>query len=113
MPNNENRHEQVLNRLYDKLENLEPGTDEYDKVLGEITKVMDGQAELIRIEDARSDAKKERVIKVGTFIAGLALTPAIDYLAKKGLAKFIGTIEQMETFTSTPGRSIGSWFRWK
>lgn len=109
----ENRHEKVMATLYDKLETLEPGTDEYDKVLGEIMKAMDGKTELTRIEDARTDAKKDRVIKVCTFAAGLALTPAIDYFAKKGLAKFIGTVEQMECFTSTPGRSIGSWFRWK
>lgn len=113
MANIETRHEKVMAKLYDKLETLEPGTDEYEKVLGEIMKAMEGKNEIARIEDARNDAKKDRVIKVGTFIAGLALTPAIDYFAKKGLAKFIGTIEQMECFTSTPGRSINSWFRWK
>ena len=113
MANIETRHEMVMTRLYDKLEGLEPGSEEYEKVFTELMKAMDGKNEFTRIEDARNDAKKDRVIRIGTFVAGLALTPAIDYFAKKGLAKFIGTIEQMECFTSTPGRSIGSWFRWK
>lgn len=109
----EKRHNEEMNRLYDKLATLEPGTDEYAKVLTELMKAMDGGSELNKINDAKEEAKWDRVFKIGTFAAGLVIAPVIDTVCKRSLAKFIGTVEQMETFTSSPGRSISSWFRWK
>ena len=107
------RHNEEMNRLYDKLATLEPGTEEYTKVLNELMKAMDGENEITKISDAKEDAKWDRVIKIGTFAAGLVIAPFVDTVCKRSLAKFIGTVEQMETFTSSPGRSISSWFRWK
>lgn len=109
----EKRHNEELNRLYDKLSTLEPGTEEYTKVLTELMKAKDGENELKKIHDAKEEAKWDRAIKIGTFAAGLVLAPVVDTVCKRSLAKFIGTVEQMETFTSSPGRSISSWFRWK
>lgn len=109
----ETRHNDELNRMYDKLSTLEPGTEEYETVLTEIMKAKDGETELKKIYDARDEAKKDRIFKIGTFAAGLVLAPIIDTICKRSLAKFIGTVEQMETFTSTPGRSMSSWFKWK
>jgi hypothetical protein len=113
MVNTQNRHDEELNRMYDILATCEPGTDEYERVLNEIMKAKEGEAEILKIEDARKEAKIDTKIKVGIFIAGLIVTPVIDTLCKRSLAKFIGTVEQMETFTSTPGRSMSSWFKWK
>ena len=97
-----NRHEEELNRMYDKLETLEPGTEEHEKVLEEILKAETSKTE-----------KKEVNLKLVSIVAGIALTPVMDTLCKRYLAGFIGKVEQMETFTSSPGRSISSWFRWK
>lgn len=108
------RHDSELDRMYDKLSTLEPGTEEHDKVLNEIIRAMDGKIEFKKIKDAQDGAKKDQLIKIGTFAAGLILAPLIETLCKRSLTKYIGTIEQMETFTSTPGRSmLPSFFRWK
>lgn len=107
------RHDAELHRMYDKLGTLEPGSEEYDQVLSEIMKAKGGEIDLIKIEADKEAARKDLMIKIGTFTAGLLLAPVIDTLCKRSLAKYIGTIEQMETFTSTPGRSMSSWFKWK
>lgn len=125
------RHDEVLDRLYSELEKLQPGTDEYEKVLTEVTKAAITRNEFKKMDIAEAEAKnsksvaeaetknsksaanKELAIKIVTIVAGVALTPVIDLACKRSLARFIGTVEQMETFTSTPGRSMSSWFRFK
>ena len=109
----ESRHEKELNRMYDMLESLEPGTEEYEKLMSEIMKARDGENELKKIESERNSAKTENWIKVCTFVVGLIAAPLIDLGVKKSLTKYIGTIEQMDTFTSTPSRGMSSWFRFK
>lgn len=109
----ESRHEKELIRMYDLLGTLEPGTEEHDKVLSEIMKAREGENELKKIESDRKSAKTESWIKVGTFVVGLIAAPLIDLGVKKSLTKYIGTIEQMDTFTSTPSRGMSSWFRFK
>lgn len=107
------RYEAEVQRLQDKLCELEPGTDEYSVVQEELLKAMNVLNEMTKDENARKGAKTDTVVRVVTFVGGLVGTPIITYCCQKKLAKFIGTVEQMETFTSMPGRSISSWFRWK
>lgn len=114
------RQDAELNRLYDKLNTLEPGTDEYEKLLSEITKATTVRNENRKIEIAeteaktcKSNAKKDIAIKVATIVTGVLLTPVIDYALKRSMVNVIGKVEQMETFTSTAGRSMSSWFKWK
>ena len=102
-------HNEELNRMYDKLANLEPGSDEYEKMLAEIAKATNVRNESKKV----GNEKKDLMIKIGTVAAGVLLTPIIDTVCKRSLAGFIGKVEQMETFTSTPGRSMSSWFKWK
>ena len=96
------RQEVELNRMYDELKSLTPGTEDHEKVLEEILKV-----------EADKNDKKEINLKLASVVAGIALTPVVDTLCKRYLAGFIGKVEQMEIFTSSPGKSISSWFRWK
>ena len=109
----EARYEVEVHRLQDELKSLTPGTDEYKAVHEELLKALEVMNETTKIEDSRRSAKTDTVVKVTTFAAGLVLTPVITTFCQRSLAKFIGTIEQMETFTSTAGRSMSSWFRWK
>ena len=109
----EARYEVEVHRLQDELKSLTPGTDEYKAVHEELLKALEVMNETTKIEDSRRSAKTDTVVKVTTFAAGLVLTPLVTTFCQQHLAKFIGTIEQMETFTSTPGRSMSSWFRWK
>ena len=108
-----NVYEAEIIRLQEDLMDLEVGTDAYNAVQEELLKALNVLNEMVKIEDARKGAKVDTAVKVGTFTAGLLLTPVITTFCQRYLAKFIGTVEQMETFTSTPGRSISSWFRWK
>lgn len=107
------RYEVEIHRLQDKLKQCEPGTEDYNAVQAELVKAIELMNELVKTEDARKGAKTDTTIRIATFAAGLVLTPVITTVCQKHLAKFIGEVEQMETFTSTPGRSIASWFRWK
>lgn len=109
----EARYEVEIHRLQDELKSLTPGTDEYKAVHEELLKALEVMNETTKIEDSRRGAKTDTVVKVTTFAAGLVLTPVITTFCQRSLAKFIGTVEQMETFTSTAGRSMSSWFRWK
>lgn len=114
------RHDEELNRLYDKLEALQPGTDEYEKVLSEISRATTVRNEFKKTDAAENEviiakknANRDLAIKIATIVTGVALTPLVDYACKRSMVNVIGKIEQMETFTSTPGRSISSWFKWK
>ena len=109
----EARYEVEVHRLQDELKSLTPGTDEYKVVHEELLKALEVVNETTKIEDSRRSAKTDTVVKVTTFAAGLVLTPVITTFCHQSLANFIGTVEQMETFTSTAGRSMSSWFRWK
>lgn len=111
-------HVKEMKRMYSSLSKLEPGTDEYDKLLSQIMKAEDRRLEVDKIESANcesenknKEARKNRLIQIGTFSAGLLIPPIIDLICKRNLTKLIGTVEQMETFTTTPGRSISGWFR--
>ena len=106
-------YEVEIHRLQGELKKLTPGTEEYDAVQEELLKAMNVLNEMVKNEDARRGAKTDTTIRVMTFVGGLVLTPIITTCCQKHLAKFIGTVEQMETFTSMPGRAMSSWFRWK
>lgn len=61
----------------------------------------------------KSEAKKDRLVQIGLFIAGLALGEGIDYAKKKGFARYICNFEKDYTFTTSPGRSLSGLFRFK
>lgn len=95
------RREVELNRLYDKLNTLEPGTDEYKKVMEEILKVEHATNEA---EQTRSN-KVDLVVKIGGIVVPIGLT-VLKYALNRKMVEHIGIVEQMETFTSTAGRKI-------
>lgn len=105
-------YEVEIRRLQDELTALEPGSDEYNAVQTELLKAMEVMNEMVKIDHARKGAKVDTAIRIVATVGGVVLTPIIATCCQKHLAKFIGTIEQMETFTSTPGRAMSSWFRW-
>ena len=97
-----NRHEVEMNRLYDHLAKLEPGTEEYDKVLAQITKARESEIEVSKVDVS----KRDLVIKVGTSIAAVVVTPLLTYGLNRSMVKYIGKVEQMEIFTSTAGKRM-------
>ena len=107
------KYEAEIHRLQDELSTLEPGTEAYNAVQTELMKAMEVMTEMVKVNDARKGAKVDTTVKVVTFAGGLVLAPVIETVCKRYLAGFIGKVEQMETFTSSAGRGISSWFRWK
>ena len=72
------------------------------------------KAERLRKEEfEKEEAIKSRYVQIGIFAAGLVITPIAEYIVKGALASKIGKIEQFETYTTSAGRSISSWFRLK
>lgn len=61
----------------------------------------------------KSEAKKDRWVQIGIFGAGLVVAPIIEHASKKAFARYICEFEKDYTFTTSPGRSLSSLFRFK
>ena len=66
-------------------------------------------------EEAANEEKlrKDRYVQIGIFAAGLIATPIIEVVTKTIYANKICRLEQFDTFTTSAGRGISSWFRFK
>lgn len=96
------RHEVEMDRLYDHLEKLEPGTEEYDKVLSALTKARESEIEVSKVNANKYDL----AIKIGSIALATFVAPALTYGLNRSMVKYIGKIEQMEIFTSTAGKRM-------
>lgn len=97
-----NRHEVEMNRLYDHLSKLQPGTEEYDNVLSELTKARESEIEVKKV----TVNKQDLAIKVGSIVLATFVAPALTYGLNRSMVKYIGKVEQMEIFTSTAGKRM-------
>lgn len=61
----------------------------------------------------KEEAKKDRLVQIGTFLVGLVGGATIDYFTKKKFAKLICEFEKDYTFTTSAGRGLSSIFRFK
>lgn len=62
---------------------------------------------------AKEKDRNDRIVQIGIFTAGLIAGPAIEVITKTIYANKICKLEQFETFTTSAGRGISSWFRFK
>ena len=97
-----NRHEVEINRLYDHLSTLQPGTEEYDKVLSELNKARESEIEVTKVYIDKYDL----AIKIGSIVLTAFVAPVITHGLNRSMVKHIGKIEQMEIFTSTAGKKM-------
>lgn len=97
-----NRHEVEMNRLYDHLSTLQPGTEEYDNVLSELTKARESEIEVTKVNVSKHDL----AIKVGSIVLTAFVVPVVTYGLNRSMVKYIGKVEQMEIFTSTAGKRM-------
>ena len=97
-----NRHEVEMNRLYDHLATLQPGTEEYDNVLSALTKARESEIEAGKVNANKVDL----AIKIGSVVLATFVAPALTYGLNRSMVKYIGKIEQMEIFTSTAGKRM-------
>lgn len=96
-----------INRLYEELEELEPGSDEYDKILDELNKMERMTLEETKIENAytvdswkqlgeENRAKRENVkfwvqTGFGLVVAGLTLFASETRVMCRDIANNVGT----------------------
>lgn len=135
----ENENRVLLSRVInDRLEaSLNPiiGSDEAKQAFKDAMEALDKQIEFDKIDvsheeqvakmkmeeekNLRDEAaneeklRKDRMIQIGIFAAGLIATPIIEVVTKTIYANKICRLEQFETFTTSAGRGISSWFRFK
>lgn len=64
-------------------------------------------------EFKKDESEKNRKVQFITFTAGLVITPIVEVICKTIYANKICKLEQFETFTTSAGRGISSWFRFK
>lgn len=95
-----------LNYLFIELKRFDPSTDEYAKVRAQISAIIKDRIEIEKASNEQKNAKKERVIKYIQVGGGIILTPIIGYFINRKLIKVVGEVEQMEIFTTTPGKKI-------
>lgn len=98
--------EKELSYLFIELKRFDPSTDEYAKVRAQISAIIKDQIELNKASLEAKNAKKERIIKWTQVGGGIILTPIIGYFINRKLIRVVGEVEQMEIFTTTPGKKI-------
>lgn len=74
---------------------------------------MEHEKNLREEQTKTEEAKKDRMVQVGTFIGGLLLAPVIEVACKKGYAKMLCEFEKDYTFTTSAGRALSGLFRFK
>lgn len=93
-----------LNYLFIELKRFDPSTDEYAKVRAQISAIIKDKIEIKKASDEQKNAQKERIIKWVSVGGGIILTPVIGYFINRKLIRVVGEVEQMEIFTTTPGK---------
>lgn len=113
MQSNKEMLEELANARLDDamhLTNLEARS----KAFGEAMDAIDRLNEMNKIENANKE-KDEKCLSIVIKVVEIAAMPImlklIDLGCHKSLINTIGRVEQMETFTSTPGRAISKMFK--
>lgn len=73
---------------------------------------LDAKKQVFDEEHRSKESKRAFWIGIGT-IAGTIIAPVAGFFTKKAFAKMICTFEKDYTFTTSAGRSLGSFFRFK
>ena len=105
---------------YDRLTmamNNADGSKEQTAFMKEALDAIDRIIELEKLDDARKDKRDEkkwnRIFKAAEIGGTIWLIPTMNYLFNMKFAKQICNFEKDYTFTTTPGRTLGSLFRRK
>ena len=102
--------------IKDRLEaSLATGLDFEEKraVFREAMEAIDRQIELERSESAKEERTPNRIMRGVEVVALPVLLTGVDLFTKWRFMKTVCNFEKDYTFTTTPGRSISSLFRWK
>lgn len=113
MKGNKELLEELVNARLDDAMSL-CDLDQKSKAFKEAMEAVDRLNEMNKIENANA-GKNEKRLEVAIKVVEVAAMPImlklIDLGCHKSLINTIGRIEQMEAFTSTPGRAISKMFK--
>ena len=101
--------------IEDRLEtslNQEVDAEERKQALKEAMEATDRQIQIEKIESSRKEDKKNKILKCVEIGIPVALF-ALDCVFKIHYMKKVCNFEKDYTFTTTPGKGIGSLFRFK
>lgn len=109
-------HTEKLEADKEKLDTIEKEKIEIEKQKIEIEKMkMEIEKSNRASEDEfkKAEARKAWIFRGIEIAAVSVLAPVLNNIAKKGFAKMCMLWEDEHTFTSTPGKSVRDFFRWK
>lgn len=104
------QNKELLNEVVEDRLNLALTEEDEDKnktAFKEAMEAVNKCIDLEKVEKSTDESVKNRKIQLITFGAGLVLAPIIEVICKNHFVNKVGKIEQMETFTSSAGRSLG------
>ena len=102
----------IKNRLEDSLsKDLNP--EEKKQAFREAMEALDRQTEIEKAETAKTEQTSSRIVKVIEVGAIPAALLTLDYLFKSRFMRNVCEFEKDYTFTTTPGRSISSFFKFR
>ncbi len=113
MDENKRLLEELVNHRLDDAMSL-TDKEAKDQSFKEAMEAVDRLNEMQKIENS-VPKWTDRVFDVGFKVLEVAVIPVslkvLDFVFDKKKIRIIGTIEQMECFTSTPGKAIGKMFK--
>ena len=121
---NRNLLDEVIRNHLEKV--LDPDTDPAvrDTIFKQAMEAVDRDIELSKFyatceeqvqkqELTKSEAKKDRWIRVIEIFAAAILTPIIAHFCNKGLAKVLCEFEKDYTFTTSAGKALSKMFKFR
>lgn len=114
----ESKHllEQVIEENLKTAKEWSPESEEHKKAFKEAMEAIDRCIELDKMEDKRREQKEAKLVKyievIAVPVSLVLLKGAFEFATKWYFAKKVCNFEKEYTFTTTPGRSISSWFKW-
>lgn len=105
--------EEVIKENLKIARDYEIGCEEQSKAFKQAMEAIDRCIELDKIEDKKKEQKENKLVKyieIAVIPAGLII---LDYAFKRSFMKSVCNFEKDYTFTTTPGRSISSFFKFK
>lgn len=124
--NEENRKllDEVTKQKLEEALNAKSGSDEEKEAFRKAMEAVEKQTEISKVEAskdevnskqelAKSEAKRNMIIKGVEIGVALVAVPVVQYFCNKGYAKLICTFEKDYTFTTSAGRSLNKLFNFK
>lgn len=104
--------EKVITDRLEKSLNQEVSEEERKQALKDAMEATDRQIQIEKMESSKKEDKKNKILKCVEISVPIALF-ALDCAFKIHYMKKVCNFEKDYTFTTTPGKGIGSLFRFK